>query len=374
MKKSRLYTFLMLLASFATLSVSSVSCTDDEKDDNGGNNNNNNDTVDTIGTRVFRYFCFSYTPNDSSKSCAAYYCDSLVVLQAQSNNGAVYANAIYVDSTDVYVAGSDNSSAVYWRNGAIHYLPEGAYASDIVVKNGHVYVCGTGGGQARYWVDDTPAYSLADGYSAEGIDVDNDGNIYIVGYNTSGDVETLRYWTGTAGQMSGFNLSAESSENACEGRAIALDYTHYDDNGHPYICIASLEYSRAGIMAKQWVNRRYTTVNTSSGNDMTDVMAVGGKLYTCGKYGKMAYYWVSDIANSGACNNLVATKLSDGSDEVLANALYVFEGKVYVVGTRTKDFTPYYWINGTETALPISVTSLGKIEMADICVVRCKVQ
>src|ERR1700754_4448529 len=45
---------------------------------------------------------------------------------------------------DVYVAGSDNGQAVYWKNGTKVDLSGGTQATGIVVAGSNVYVCGYG--------------------------------------------------------------------------------------------------------------------------------------------------------------------------------------------------------------------------------------
>ena len=335
--------------------------------------------IDTTGTKISYYVALTYKDALTGVTHAAYYHDSLVTLEVQSDGNA-YANALFVDNGDVYVAGSDNNNAVYWKNGAIHYLPEGTSASGIYVANGNVYVCGfenaTTGQQARYWVNDTPAYSLTNGSRAEGIVVDNTGHIYIVGYcSESSGIETLYYWVGTEGSMPSWKLAADATENACEGRAITLDYTHYDSNGLPFVCIASLEYARTGYMCKQWVNRRCTKLDQTSGNDLNDIVAVDGKLYSCGKIAKQAYYWVSTIASTGACKDVQAISLTDGSELTYATAISVLEDHVYVCGYRYTDRLPYIWKDGKQfNLLPNSVTSLSIDEVADISVIREKIQ
>ncbi len=61
---------------------------------------------------------------------------------------------------DVYVTGSANGLAVYWKNDSVVYLPEGGDAVDIYVSGNDVYVGGTSFETglfpfAAYWKNDT---------------------------------------------------------------------------------------------------------------------------------------------------------------------------------------------------------------------------
>jgi len=58
------------------------------------------------------------------------------------------ANAIVVSGNDVYVAGSANNNAVYWKNGTPHILAYSnslfyCVANSIAVSGNDVYVAGT---------------------------------------------------------------------------------------------------------------------------------------------------------------------------------------------------------------------------------------
>lgn len=354
-----------------------TSCKKDDDDNNKGAESGD-EYIDYEGTVVSHFMSLSFRGADGFDHAA--YTKDLDVFVLDSLSVNSYANAIFVDGNDVYVAGCEDNTAVYWKNGAIHYLPEGTVASSITVKNGHVYACGYEstyfGDEARYWVDDTPAYPLKNGTRAEDIDVDDNGNIYIVGYKSEKtDAESLYYWVGAVGTMSGFKLNADAAENACEGRGIALDYTHYDDSGNPYICIASTEYASRGSMCKQWINRRAYMLDQTSGNDLFDIKCSKGKLYTCGNIARKAVYWESTINSNGRSDNVVVHALSDGSKMTYATALSVLEGHVYVVGWRADYGAFFIWKDGvdaTKSMAPFRLMQFDNVEISDIAVVRLK--
>lgn len=94
-------------------------------------------------------------------------------------------------TSDIYVAGGDNDTAVYWKNGVETKLagPTGTMATGIVVIGTNVYVCGygpsptTGNLVAEYWLNGVLT-SLSDGSQfvmASGIAVSG-SNVYVCGY------------------------------------------------------------------------------------------------------------------------------------------------------------------------------------------------
>ena len=63
-------------------------------------------------------------------------------LESDSGFGGT-ANAVWVDGSDVYIAGSYNVQACYWKNGRRYDVgPDSSSANAIQVVNGKVYVMG----------------------------------------------------------------------------------------------------------------------------------------------------------------------------------------------------------------------------------------
>lgn len=300
------------------------------------------------------YVSLSYDNGPGSLNHAGYYHDgNLITLSGQADNADTYANSIYVDGYDVYVAGMESddfgSTAVYWKNGEVNYLPQGSVASGIVVKNGNVYICGheatMSGDVACCWINNK-RYLLDNGTRTAGISVDEAGHVYIVGYymDRTTYVCSMRYWTDSeTGEISRYGINSKGS---CEGRAVCLDYSHMK-NGHPFICLAGMQSSASGITNKQWVERRETALATASGNEVTSMSACNGKLYTCGNDVKTAKYWVTTIGSAGEGLGLTAKALTDGTSQWKATGISVVEDDVYVVGYESKrTTTPKVWKNG----------------------------
>jgi hypothetical protein len=99
------------------------------------------------------------------------------------------ANSIAVTGTDVYVAGTAGTNgtlAVYWKNGTLYPLEQGA-ASAIAINGPDTYISGTTSAGAVYWKNGikstlyNPADTTVIRTSATGIAVSGD-NVYVIGY------------------------------------------------------------------------------------------------------------------------------------------------------------------------------------------------
>lgn len=296
------------------------------------------------------YVALSYDNGPNTVNRAGYYYNGqLVTLNGQADNADTYANSIYVDGDDVYVAGMEDFQAIYWKNGEVNYLPQGTGATGIVSKNGKVYICGyeatMDGDVACCWINNK-RYLLDNGTRTSGIAVDDAGHVYIVGYylDRKTFVYYMRYWTDAeSAEISRYGINSKTS---CEGRAICLDYNHVK-NGHPFICLAGMETSQNGSVNKQWVERRETPLASAFGNEVSAMAACNGKVYTCGNDLKTAKYWVTTIGPNGEGLNLTSKSLTDNKLEWKATGISVLEDDVYVTGYETKrTHAPVVWKNG----------------------------
>ena len=92
---------------------------------------------------------------------------------------------------------------------------------------------------ARCWIGDK--VKRTGWISGRSITVDKSGNVYVTGFyeNRTTTLEYLRYWlTNSEGEMVRYNVIEPTNDvqDACEGRAICLDYTHIK-GWQPIICI-----------------------------------------------------------------------------------------------------------------------------------------
>lgn len=119
------------------------------------------------------------------------------------NYDSASANSIFVSGSDVYAAGINSGSAVYWLNGSMNTLSGGTCVHSIVVANGYMYMAGENNGAgAIYWTDSSGSMTyttLPGGTIAYSLVLYN-GQVYIAGTDGSNAV----YWVdGTEHILSG---------------------------------------------------------------------------------------------------------------------------------------------------------------------------
>ena len=66
------------------------------------------------------------------------------------------AQAIFIDGTDVYIAGYEGAGAKYWKNGVPVSVPFATVAKAVFVDGADVYIAGNIGKRARYWKNGKP--------------------------------------------------------------------------------------------------------------------------------------------------------------------------------------------------------------------------
>jgi len=108
------------------------------------------------------------------------------------------SSAIAVSDTDVYVVAQiDTPHAVYFKNdslidltpGIVTQLDDAAGATGIAISGSDIYICGNLHDTAVFWKNGAVNY-LPGGYQAIGIAV-SDANVFVAGYN---DMNQPVYW------------------------------------------------------------------------------------------------------------------------------------------------------------------------------------
>jgi hypothetical protein len=122
---------------------------------------------------------------------ALYWKNGQIVNLTQNLSPHVYsgfAHGIASSGSDIYICGgvrlnssSFDNSAVYWKNGSIHYIPNGYAAQAITVSGDSVFTCGSAGALDAYWVNDK-VQTIGTADIVFGIAVSG-GDVYVCGTN-----------------------------------------------------------------------------------------------------------------------------------------------------------------------------------------------
>jgi hypothetical protein len=167
---------------------------------------------------------------------AVYWVNKQIIrLTFNSNLGYDAAVGIGVVGKDLYVAGD---RGVYWKNGDVVILPgEGARATGLVVKGNDVYICGSANSTACYWKNGV-LYGTNDnvnGSGATAITVDDNGDVYMCGYTTGthtprkGGYPRPAYWkNNTLTVLPADKISATANSIAIDGGNIYVSGTADD--------------------------------------------------------------------------------------------------------------------------------------------------
>ncbi|AGA76733.1 hypothetical protein [Echinicola vietnamensis] len=236
---------------------------------------------------------------------AFYWENDTYVELSDPNDSDDYAIAydICVSEGDVYVAGikaktNNMMDIVYWENSGespVHVASGtlGQTGNSVVTVSGDdVYVAGVLNAAPTYWKNGE-AVSLEGTGTVTDIAVSDQGDVYISGHGSNGNVTVAKYW------KNGQEVILGTGEGDSEARAVFVE------NGDVYV---------AG----------YEKVLHKSGTGTVNV----------------ARYW----------KNGEAVDLTDRLYRAEANAIFVLDGKVYVAGidfgSSGKPVAAMYWENG----------------------------
>jgi hypothetical protein len=290
-----------------------------------------------------------------SNDVAAYWKDDASGKVDLFATGNARANSVFVYGNDVYVAGyftnsKGNNAAGYWKNGTLVELysdtdlapPDGtARANAIFVDGSDVYVAGyynEGTQSACYWKNGTKtdlyttATSDAFGIFVFGTDV------YVAGYYISGN-DVSCYW---------LNDSAGKTDlySADYSRANSI----YFDGTNVYI--AGYYVVGAATTACYWQNigAFVTDLASSPGAKAESIVVSGTDVYVAGHYrnastNDVACYWKTTSAG-------LVDLYNDTTYDALAYSIYLNNADVYVAGYYDEGTqSACYWKNGDRTVL-----------------------
>jgi hypothetical protein len=294
-------------------------------------------------------------------SATTYYVRAYSVNGSKIAYGAAIKFTTMPPEPTVYIAGSNGSNAVYWKNGKLFSLTEGTSSHSIQVVGGDVHAAGEGYINSKllavYWgngkavpLTNGPGISIANSIYVVGNDV------YVAGYEAVGNenLTVAKYWK--------------------NGVPVALTAGSATNSGIAYsIFVVGSDVYVAGVTSNAWLGKGYATYwkngvavalsdsNNSVGkaqsiyvkdNDVYVAGSVRNGLGYSGPY--VAKYW----------KNGKEFNLTDGKEWSAASFIYVSGNDVYVAGYEDDSLTGYsiakYWKNGT--AFPLSTTPYGSAQ------------
>ncbi len=202
---------------------------------------------------------------------------------------AAQVRSMYIDGSDIYVAGSIRKNGIsgtvgaYWKNGNLIEVPNSAQLESIVVNKKDVYTCGTIHNdfeytRAVYSVNGRSAISLSNGQGwalANAIFI-SEGDIYVAGYDYY--PSNAIYWkNGIPVQLSGYRASTNGI-NVSNSNVYVVGYDYDISN------IYRAKYWQDGIA--------YNLVNGSHAND---IELNGSDVFVVGDGPNGAMYWKNGL-------------------------------------------------------------------------------
>ncbi|RAV29550.1 hypothetical protein DN748_08645 [Sinomicrobium soli] len=252
-----------------------------------------NDNIYAAGERIY----------SSSRAAAFYWADDSHE-ELTGSDGYAKALDICVTNGDVYTGGIKNESGsvisvVYWKNGEPVTVASGAVGATaggpIAVKGNDVYMAGMLDGALMYWKNGTGVSLQGGPGEVTSINVTDNGDVYISGYEWKGNKTIAKYW------KNGESIVLGTGDQESEARDIFIE-----DND---------------VYVTGWEK-----IRRPSGSGTVSV----------------ARYW----------KNGEATDLTDGSYRAEANSIFVLDGEVYVAGVEyMEQRSATYWKNGETVRL-----------------------
>ena len=292
----------------------------------------------------------------SSGDTTEYWKNGVATVLTAGGPGTLSAFAMTVSDSDVYVAGQvvtgfssnnlEEAHAEYWKNGVGVALPDStglATAGGIYVNGTDVYVAGVMG----YFAPSTAVYTTPTAvypkqgwvanYWQNGVPVQLPGQLIPAGpQNSTVDVYS-EYVSGIF--VAGGNVYVAGGSNEYySGVPSSYQFARYWNQGVATSLVGNLVDSSGGN-----VNARpITTGIYVSGTDVYVAGTVGGS------FPSQAVVW----------KNGVASILGNGT----ANSIFVSGSDVYVAGSSliNTNYVATYWVNGQPTVLSTSPSTLAQ--------------
>lgn len=217
-----------------------------------------------------------------------------------------------VNAVDIYVAGSNQGKAAYWKNDVPTNLTDGTHLADgnaVVVVGNDVYVAG---------------------YETKTVLVSNP-----VGGNTPIEAKEAKYWkNGVA-----VNLTTATTTDYIDSEAKSIKVVGND----VYVC-----GNDGSETAVYWKNGVKTVLSTGNRDQANEIEVVGSDVYVAGAAGQgtSAAYWKNGVQTilSDQFGSYATSIAISGTDVYVAG---VIQGNP-IEGTTDK---AVYWKNGLETIL-----------------------
>jgi hypothetical protein len=285
-------------------------------------------------------------------SVAAYWKNGVLIALTDTTNEFMtsYVTGIAVKDTDVYMSGTINSQAVYWKNGkVVNVGGPGSIGNGIAVNGNDVYVAGEDiNNSPVYWKNGTEvslngvAGEFADGIAISGNDVYVAGNDPYDGF--------IFYWKD--GVLSPV-ISSPSSYNTY--------YLNSSQDGWVNIAVSGTDVYITGatpgfLTATYWKNGMpvYQLDHPTETSILNGIAINGTDIYVAGFYNDGAAYW-----KNGTLNMLPGKLWAE------ASAIAVNGTDVYIAGffNGTYAGSPVYWKNGTLYTLPGNVVNTTGIAL-----------
>ncbi|MBW8245275.1 hypothetical protein K1F50_20935, partial [Muricauda oceani] len=286
------------------------------------------------------------------------------------------ASSAIVVNPNIYIAGSeinenDITVAKVWKNGEVLYelsdgISSNSYANDIFVDGDDVYVAGWEKSlnqistvTAKVWKNGVPT-TLSAPAKAESIFV-SDGTVYVAGTTDNGTKGAI--WKNGVLEL----LPTENEE-------VTINSIFIEDNK---VYVVGSDYIDDGLRAKQWVDGEVTYLSQTE-SEAKSVFVSDGTVYVVGSEGNYpnhkATVWVNGDKVSGAApsyatdifveNEDIYTSLWFNGDsqiyknggllydlssesETFVTSIFVLNGVVYSAGSfyGQGGYYPKYWIN-----------------------------